>query len=90
MSIATGNQARDMGTAEDRGDMSIATGNQPRDTGAEDSEPSPVEDASVGGTGATYSGGTGGWGTESPDSSGAAGWTPSSTKPGPGGGNETF
>ena len=90
MSIATDNQPRDMSTTDDRGDMSIATGNQPRATSAEDTEPSPVEDASVGGTGATYSGGTGGWGTESPDSSGAAGWTPSSTKPGPTGGNETF
>ncbi len=83
MIIATGNAARDLGadddSSTDRGDMIIATGNAARDLGAEDAEPSPVEDAAVGGTGATYSGGTGGWGTEAPDSSGTAGWSPSST-----------
>ncbi len=83
MIIATGNAARDLGadddSSTDRGDMIIATGNAARDLEADDAEPSPVEDAAVGGTGATYSGGTGGWGTEAPDSSEVIGWSPSST-----------
>ncbi len=85
MVIATGNSPRDLGSSDDpatdRGDMVIATGNAARDlsSGADDTEPSPAEDAAVGGTGATYTGGTGGWGTEAPDSPEALGWSPSST-----------
>jgi hypothetical protein len=47
----------------------------------------PAADATVGGTGANYSGGTGGWGTEDPNSSGAAGWQPGTGNSG--GGSET-
>jgi uncharacterized protein YndB with AHSA1/START domain len=82
MVIATGAQPRDLSPspdrdATDRGDMVIAT--NPRDLGAGDTEPEPIDDPTVGGTGANYSGGTGGWGTEAPDSSEVIGWTPSST-----------
>jgi hypothetical protein len=88
MVIATA--PRDLGstddtTGTDRGDMVIAT--NPRDADA--TEPSPADDATVGGTGANYSGGTGGWGTEAPDSSEAIGWTPSSTDREKSGGGET-
>jgi hypothetical protein len=38
----------------------------------------PTTDPTAGGTGANYSGGTGGWGTEAPTSPGAAGWRPPS------------
>ena len=88
MVIATA--PRDLGstddtTGTDRGDMVIAT--NPRDADA--TEPSPADDATVGGTGANYSGGTGGWGTEAPDSSEAIGWTPSSADREKSGGGET-
>jgi hypothetical protein len=95
MVIATGNSARDLSPSPDRdstdrGDMVIATGNSARDLGeADDTEPNPIEDAAVGGTGANYQGGTGGWGTETPGSSGVAGWTPSSSDSGETSGSET-
>jgi uncharacterized protein YndB with AHSA1/START domain len=93
MVIATGAQPRDLSPspdqdATDRGDMVIAT--NPRDLDAGDTEPAPIDDPTVGGTGANYSGGTGGWGTEDPNSSEVIGWTPSSIDPDRrGGGGET-